>query len=307
MIYSDPVMKMKKQLQASLCLLLTTVIWGAAFIAQRVGMDYIGPFTFQTVRCTLAALFLFPVIFLFDRDKKAYFRQWKKPKLWKTGLICGAALFVASGLQQVGIQYTTAGKAGFITAMYIVLVPVLGLFLGRHVSPAAWIGVGLATAGLYLLSCAGVSKLNRGDVLLFGCALAFAVQITLIDRLAVDLDSLRLNCIQSLVCALLSAAVMAVSETFRWDVVLRCWLPLCYAGILSMGVAYSLQIIGQRHLNPTAASLIMSMESVFAALFGWLLLRETMTAPELAGCVLVFTAVILSQLPERLFRQKKHG
>ena len=167
--------------------------------------------------------------------------------------------------------------------------------------------MGLATAGLYLLSCAGVSKLNRGDVLLFGCALAFAVQITLIDRLAVDLDSLRLNCIQSLVCALLSAAVMAVSESFRWDVVLRCWLPLCYAGILSMGVAYSLQIIGQRHLNPTAASLIMSMESVFAALFGWLLLRETMTAPELAGCVLVFAAVILSQLPERLFRQKKHG
>lgn len=297
---------MKKQLQGSLCLLLTTLIWGSAFIAQSVGMDYIGPFTFQAVRCALAVLFLLPVIFLFDRDKKAYFQKWKDPGLWKTGLICGVALFVASGLQQVGIQYTSAGKAGFITAMYIVLVPVLGLFLGKRVSPAAWAGVGLAVAGLYLLSCMGAAEINKGDLLLLGCAFAFAVQITLIDRLAGGLDSLRLNCIQSLVCAVLSAGVMFTTETVHMALILDCWLPLCYAGILSMGVAYSLQIIGQRHLEPTAASLIMSLESVFAALFGWLLLHETMTAPELCGCALVFAAVVLSQLPDTVFR-KRHS
>lgn len=307
MVYSDPVMNMKKQLQGSLCLLIGTVIWGSAFIAQSVGMDYIGPFTFQAVRCALASAFLLPVVFLFDRDKKSYFKRWKNGKLWKTGLICGVALFIASGLQQVGLQYTSAGKAGFITAMYIVLVPVLGLFLGKRVSPAAWISVALASVGLYLLSCVGAAEINKGDLLMLGCALAFAVQITLIDRLAGSLDSLRLNCIQSFVCAVLSAAVMFATEPIQGKLILDCWLPLCYAGILSMGVAYSLQIIGQRHLEPTAASLIMSLESVFAALCGWLLLHETMSASELSGCALVFAAVILSQLPENLLKLEKHS
>ncbi len=295
---------MKKQLRGSLCLLVATVIWGSAFIAQSVGMDYIGPFTFQTVRCALAAACLLPAIFLFDRDKKSFVIHWKNAKLWKTGLICGGALFVASGLQQLGLLYTSTGKAGFITAMYIVLVPLLGLFLRKRPAPAAWVSVALATVGLYLLSCAGVTQINKGDILLLGGALAFAVQITLIDRLAGSLDSLRLNCIQSFVCSLLSAVVMLATERVQIAQILDCWLPLCYAGILSMGVAYSLQIIGQRHLEPTAASLIMSLESVFAALFGWLLLHETMTAAELSGCVLVFAAVILSQLPEHLFHQK---
>lgn len=288
---------MKKKLQGSLCLLIGTVIWGSAFIAQSVGMDYIEPFTFQTVRCTLAVLFLLPVIFLFDKDKKSYVQEWKNPRLWKTGIICGAALFVAAGLQQVGLVYTTAGKAGFITAMYIVLVPVLGLFFKKKPSPAAWFSVGLAVAGLYLLSCVGVTGINIGDICLLGCAFGFAVQITLVDRMAGELDGLRLNCIQSLVCAVLSALVMVFSETPDMGNILACWLPLGYAGILSMGVAYSLQIIGQKHVEPTPASLIMSLESVFAALFGWLLLDETMNSYELTGCALVFAAVILSQIP----------
>lgn len=294
---------MKKKLQGSLALTFATVIWGSAFIAQSVGMDYIGPFTFQTVRCTLAVLFLLPVVFLFDRDKKNCFQQWKNPQLWKTGLICGAALFVAAGLQQVGLVYTTAGKAGFITAMYIVLVPILGLFFKKRPSPAAWLSVGLAVLGLYLLSCVGVTGINIGDIFLLGCAFGFAVQITLIDRMAGSLDGLRLNCIQSLVCAVLSAVVMAFTETPDVQNILDCSLPLGYAGILSMGVAYSLQIIGQKHVEPTPASLIMSLESVFAVLFGWLLLNEKMSSYELAGCALVFTAVTLSQLPVKI---KKH-
>lgn len=290
---------MKKKLYGTLSLLFATVIWGSAFIAQSVGMDHIGPMTFQAVRCALAVVFLIPLSFLFDRDKKLFLRRWLDPRLWKVGAICGTALFVAAGLQQIGLVYTAAGKAGFITAMYIVLVPILGLFLRKPPSPAVWVSVALAVVGLYLLSCVGVTQVNKGDLLLLGCAFAFAVQITLIDRLAGDLDGLRLNCVQSLVCSALSALVMVFTETPTAESIAACWLPLSYAGILSMGVAYTLQIIGQRYIEPAPASLIMSLESVFAVLFGYLLLHETMTVWEFTGCVLVFAAVLLSQLPTK--------
>ncbi len=290
---------MKEKLKGSIALFCATVIWGSAFIAQSVGMDHIQPFTFQAVRCALAVPFLMLVVFLFDKDRAAYWKGWKNKTLWKAGILCGSALFVAAGLQQVGLVSTSSGKAGFLTAMYIILVPVLGLFLHKKPPVSVWISVALAVAGLYLLSCAGVTQINRGDICLAGCALAFAVQITLIDVFAADLDGLRLNCIQSLVCSALSALVMAFTETPNLGNITACWLPLCYAGILSTGVAYSLQIIGQQHLPPAPASLIMSLESVFAALFGWLILQETMTITELSGCVLVFSAVILSQIPSK--------
>lgn len=301
---------MKNKLKGSICLLVTTIIWGSAFVAQSVGADHIGPFTFQALRCGLAVVFLVPVIFLFDmtsKDGSTFLRRWKNPKLWKTGILCGCALFVAANLQQIGLQYTDAGKAGFITAMYIVLVPICGLFLKKKPSISAVISVVMAVAGLYLLSCAGVTQVNKGDLYLMGCALAFAVQITLIDALAGELDGLRLNCIQSLVASVLSVPIMLLTETPTLSAILPCWLPICYAGVLSSGVAYSLQIIGQKDLEPTAASLIMSLESVFAALFGWLLLHEVMNPTELTGCALVFAAVVLSQLPENLFHKKKHS
>lgn len=288
---------MKNQLKGTFALLFATIIWGSAFIAQSVGMDHIGPFTFQAIRCVLAVIFLFPLSYLFEKDKKQFTEKWHNPKLWKTGAICGGALFVAAGLQQVGLVYTSAGKAGFITAMYIVLVPILGLFLKQKPPVSAWISVIIAVIGLYLLSCVGVAEVNIGDLLLLGCALGFAVQITLIDRLAGELDGIRLNCVQSLVCALLSAVFMFATETPDIQNILSCWLPLGYAGILSMGVAYSLQIVGQRDLEPTVASLLMSLESVFAVLFGWLILKETMTVYEFTGCCLVFAAVIISQIP----------
>lgn len=295
---------MNNKLRGTLALLAATVIWGSAFIAQSVGMDHIGPMTFQAARCGLGALFLVPVIFLLDKDKTQYIRAWADPQLWKTGFFCGCALFMAAGLQQVGLVYTTAGKAGFITAMYIVLVPILGLVFRQKPSLGAWISVIIAVAGLYLLSCTGVSGINPGDVLMLGGALGFAIQITLVDRMAANLDGLRLNCIQALVCSLLSAVAMFLTETPTLSGIAAGAIPIAYAGILSMGVAYSLQIIGQRHLDPTPASLIMSLESVFAALCGWLLLHEQMSPTELAGCALVFCAVILSQLPEK---KKTHG
>ena len=299
MVYFPTVINMKNKLYGSLALAFATIIWGSTFIAQSVGMNHIGPKTFQAARCTLGGLFLFPVVFLFDKDKKNFLANWLNPQLWKAGIVCGFALFVAGGLQQIGMVYTTAGKAGFITAMYIILVPILGVFLKKRPSPACWVSVCMAVIGLYLLSFRGGAEVNIGDLCMLGCALGFAVQITLIDRMAGSLDALRLNAIQALVCGFFSGICMVLTEDPQIDNLIQCWLPIGYAGILSMGIAFSLQIVGQKYLEPTPASLIMSLESVFAAIFGWLLLHEVMSTSELWGCVLVFAAVILSQIPEK--------
>ena len=291
-------MKMKEKLRGSARLLLATFIWGTTFIAQSVGMDHIGPFTFQAIRCFLAVIGLIPVIALFDKKEGKSFRAgWRDPQLWKAGLFCGIPLFLACNLQQVGIVYTSAGKAAFLTAMYIVLVPVLGLLLGRKITFMVPISVGIAVVGLYFLSFVGVEKINIGDILLLGSALMFAVQIQMVDKFASAVDPLRLNCLQALVCALGSAIITVFAEDVTVPGVLACWFPLCYAGFLSMGLAYSMQILGQKLLEPTAASLIMSLESVFAVLAGWLVLNETLAPQEALGCVLMFIAVILSQIP----------
>ena len=292
---------MKKQLSGVFALLGATVIWGSAFIAQSVGMDKIGPFTFQAVRCFLAVVFLFLASALFSKGE-SFRKSWADPALWRSGLVCGLALFAASSLQQIGLVYTDAGKAGFLTAMYIVFVPFLGLFVGQRPGRNALLSLVPAIVGLYLLSCTSVSGINKGDVLLLLCAVAFSVQILLIDKHCTGLDGLKLNCIQALVVTVLSIPCAFVTETIDFSLIASCWLPLGYAGVLSMGVAYTLQIVGQKRVPPTAAALLMSLESVFAALCGWLLLHETMTKAEMLGCVLVFAAVVLSQLPEK--RQK---
>ena len=297
---------MKHKLKGGLSLFAATLIWGSAFVAQSVGMERIGPFTFQAIRCALAVLFLFPLSFLLEirnGGPRATVSRWKSKTLWKAGLICGGALFVAASLQQVGLVYTDAGKAGFLTAMYIVLVPIFGLFLGRKVTKSAVFSIVLAVMGLYLLSCLGVSRINVGDLLLMGCAMGYAVQILCVDRFASDIDGLRLNCIQALVAAVLSVPFMVFTEEVNLSDILACTLPLLYAGVMSMGVAYTLQIVGQQHMDPTGASLIMSLESVVAVLSGWLILKETMSGPEILGCCLVFAAVILSQLPDRKTQQ----
>ncbi len=293
---------MKKQLRGTAALLLATAIWGSAFVAQSVGMDHIGPFTFQAVRCFLAVIGLLPVIALTDRrkkDGKDFFSRWGDKKLWKAGILCGIPLFLACNLQQLGIVDTDAGKSAFLTAMYIVIVPIFGIFLKKKPSRMIPLSVVLAVAGLYFLSCVGVSSVSTGDLLLLGCAFMFAVQIIFIDLFAGGLDALRLNTIQALVCAVLSGVVMLFTEKLAWSPIAACWLPLAYTGFLSMGAAYSLQIIGQQYLAPSAASLIMSLESVFAVLCGFLILNEKLTQWEILGCVLVFAAVILSQLPDK--------
>lgn len=294
---------MKNQLKGLVSLLLCTVIWGSAFVSQSLGMEHIGPFTFQTVRCFLAVIALLPVILISDyikKDSNRFFHKWADKKLWKAGILCGIPLFIACNLQQLGIaEDTDPGKSAFLTAMYIVLVPILGIFQGKK--PTKWIPlcVLLAVAGLYFLSCVGVTSVSVGDLLLLGCALAFAFQIILIEKYAQSVDALRLNAIQALVCAVASTIVMIFTEKAQLNNILACAVPLIHAGVFSMGIAYSLQIIGQRYMESTTSSLIMSLESGFAVLFGWLIMEKTLTKWELIGCGLLFTAVILSQLPDK--------
>ena len=291
---------MKNKLKGSIYLLLATVIWGSAFVSQSIGMDHIGPFTFQAVRCLLAFLGLLPLILiadLFKKDGNSFFKRWSNKALWKAGLLCGIPLFLATNLQQIGLVDTDAGKSGFLTAMYIVIVPVLGIFLKRKPSIMVPISVTVAVIGLYCLSCVGVTQISAGDLLTLCCALMFAVQIIFVELFAGDTDALRLNAIQALVCAVLSSLVMLFTEQPTWEGIRGCAIPLAHTGFLSMGIAYYLQILGQKHLDSTPASLIMSLESVFAVIFGVLILKETMSGWEIVGCVLVFTSVILSQLP----------
>lgn len=293
---------MKQQFKGIAAILVATIIWGSAFVAQSVGMEHIGPFTFQATRSFLAVIALIPLIACMDRFKKdgsTFIKRWMNKKLWVTGVLCGIPLFLACNLQQVALVDTDAGKSGFLTAMYIVIVPIIGLFLKKKASRWIPLSVIMAAAGLYCLSCAGVTRIHIGDLLLLGCALMFAIQIVIVDLCADSLDSLRLNLIQILVCAVLSLVIMLFTEKPSLQSVSAAWLPLCYAGILSMGVAYSLQIVGQKFLTPTPASLIMSLESVFAVVFGCLILKETLTIWETVGCILVFIAVILSQLPDK--------
>lgn len=297
-----------KRTEGTLALLIGTFIWGMAFVAQSVGMELIGPFTFQAIRCALGVIFLFSVSPLLGCKSGigSSLKRWRNPRLWKCGAVCGAALFVAASLQQVGLVYTAPGKAGFLTAMYIVLVPLLGCFVHRRPGLNALISVLLALVGLYLLSFTDMGSINIGDLLMIGSALGFAVQILFIDRYAQGLDGLRLNCVQALVVSMLSVpGIFLNHETVTMEAIAACSLPLGFAGILSMGVGYTLQIVGQQRLEPTPASLIMSLESVFAALGGWLLLHNTMTPAELAGCAFVFAGVILSQFPFGKLRRRR--
>lgn len=293
---------MKNKIRGSVCLITAVLIWGSAFIAQSVAMNSLGPFTFLFFRNALAILFLIPLAFVFDLGKctvQESARKWANPRLWKAGLPCGLALFCAASFQQVGLVYTDAGKAGFITAMYIVVVPLLGFFVKRKPAKSALVSVVLAVAGLYLLSAVGVSRINKGDLLLMGCAVCYAFQIMGVELFGEGLDGIRLNCVQVLVTFVLSAVCMAAMETFRMADVYAAMGAIAYAGILSTGVAFTLQIVGQKDLEPTAASIIMSMESVVAVICGALILKETMNTWEISGCILMFIALLISQLPEK--------
>lgn len=287
-------------------LVLTALIWGSAFVAQSVGMDYIGPFTFNSLRCLLGGLVLLPVIWFMGRKKASSDtqnnvkeEQKNKKTLVIGGICCGIALAAASSLQQIGLVYTSAGKAGFITALYILIVPLLGLFLGKKVGIKTWAGVGLAVIGMYFLCIKEGFFISYGDFLVVICAFIFSLHILIIDYFSPKVDAVKLSCIQFWISGVLCAVPMLLFERPTLAAVAAAYAPLLYAGVLSCGVAYTLQIIAQKNTDPTVASLILSLESVFAALTGWIVIHETLSPKELFGCLLVFAAIILAQLPEK--------
>ncbi|MEA4998650.1 MAG: DMT family transporter [Candidatus Limiplasma sp.] len=307
---------MSKALRANLLLLLTALIWGVAFVAQDVAMDMMEPFTFNAARTLVAALALLPAIRLLDvLEKKrggtaAVSRRFadmtpaQKRTLVIGGVCCGAALFVGSSLQQLGIRETSAGKAGFVTALYIVLVPLSGLFFRRVVRRAVWLAVLLCTAGLFLLCVTDTLSIGPGDLYLLLCAVAFTVHILLIDHFSPRTDCVRMSCLQFFVTAALCALWMVLTEHPSPAAVMQGWLPILYAGVLSGGMGYTLQMVAQRDTDPTVASLLMSLESVFAVLAGWVILGDVLSLRELAGCALMMAGIVLAQVPLRRRRER---
>jgi drug/metabolite transporter (DMT)-like permease len=287
-----------KQHTGSLMLLLAAIIWGSAFVAQSIAMDHIRPFTFQALRSLMGSLALLPVIALFGRRDKKAGRQpvpRENRHLLRGGLLCGLALFAAINLQQFGLVTTTAGKAGFLTALYILIVPIYGLVLGHKPGASLWLAVLIAAAGLYLLSVTERFTIARGDFLLILCAFFFALQIMLVDHFVQKVNGVKLCAMQFLVCGLLSLGAMFLFEKPRADAILRAAGPLLYAGVLSSGVAYTLQILAQRTTQPAIASLLMSLEAVFAVITGVIVLGQVPTAREIIGCALMFSAILIAQ------------
>ncbi len=284
----------KTNIKYSLMLVLTAVIWGAAFVAQSAGMDYVGPFTFNGIRSIIGAVVLVPCIIFMDK-KEGAITKWGDKDLIKGGLICGVFLFLATSSQQIGIIYTTAGKSGFITALYIVLVPIFSLFLKKKPGKYIWLSVVLALVGLYFLCINGSFSIQKGDLWLFACAILFALQILAVDKFAPNVDVLKLSCYQFAVCGVLSIVPMMLEHPVL-DNILDCYISILYAGILSCGVAYTLQMEGQKRVSPTVACILMSLESVFSVVFGFILLGEKLSGREIIGCVIMFAAVILAQL-----------
>lgn len=289
------------KLKNAFVLALTAFIWGTAFVAQSVGMDYLGPFTFNGIRNFIGAIALLPCIAILNRleEKKEKKAEGTKRDLIVGGVSCGVCLFIASSLQQIGLQYTTTGKAGFITAFYIVLVPVLGIFLHKKTGWKVWLAVIISIVGLYFLCITEKLTIGQGDILIFFCALIFAVHIMIIDYFSPKVDGVKMSCIQFLVCGMISLIPMFLLEVPTVNGLFLSIGPLLYAGVLSSGVAYTLQIIGQKGVNPAIASLILSLESCFAVLAGWLVLGQKLSVRESIGCILMFAAIILAQLPEK--------
>ena len=296
----------KTEIGSAALLFLAAFIWGVAFVAQSVGMEYVGPFTFNGCRFLLGGLVLTPFALMREKryQKTSDYRKMTESEQAKHkkvtfvgGLCCGAAICIASTFQQVGMLYTSVGKAGFITALYIVLVPVIGIFLKKKVTPMVWAGVVLAAIGFYFLCITETFLVNFGDMLIFLCAVCFSFHILIIDYFAPKADGVALSCLQFWFSGIVSMSIALWREVPEITAILQAAMPILYAGVMSCGVAYTLQIIGQKNMKPAIASLILSLEAVISVLAGWVILHEILTGRQLWGCVLVFAAVVLAQLP----------
>ena len=298
----------RQKLKGNLLLLLTSVVWGFSFIAQSKGVELISPVAFNGIRSMLGAVVLIPVIFLLDLGKKK--RNTYPPQNIKTlllgGLVCGTLLCIATTLQTIGMVYTSPGKSGFITALYMVFIPIIGLLCGKKTRPLLWVCVLIATCGLYMMCINTTEKINIGDVLTIICAVVFSFHILAIDYFSPKVDGVKLACLQFFVCGVISLVYMFLFEEPKLEPILDAWMSIAYSGIFSCGVAYTLQIVGQKYTDPTSASILMSLESVFATLatvvlvaLGWDLTGGQLSGREILGCVLMFVAIIMVQLPEK--------
>lgn len=300
-----------KKILANILLLITALIWGSAFVAQRVGMDFIGPFTFNFARFSLSTIVLIPIIFFMqkksgDQSRTADEKVYDKKTFFIASLICGSFLFAGSSLQQFGLVFTTAGKSAFITTLYILLVPIMGLFFKHRVNLGGWIAVIIGTAGLYFLCITESFTIARGDFIVLIGAFFWASHVLAIDHFLPRVDAVKLAMAQFAVCSFYSFIAMLLFEQPSFKDILAAGIPILYAGVMSGGVGFTLQILGQKYTTPTVASLLLSMESVFALVAGFLLLHEKMSGREFFGCVLMFIAIVISQIPEDFFQKKNN-
>lgn len=296
-----------KKIQANVFLLLTAIIWGFAFVAQRIGAQYLGTFTFNGIRFALGSLSLVPMIILLNRKNPVQSGGQVLGSPWIPGIVTGIILFMAATLQQMGVMDTGAGKAAFITGLYIVLVPLAGLFLKHRVSVFTWSGVVITVVGLYLLSVTERFTITRGDLLVLIGAFFWAGHILVIDVYIKKVDGLKLSAIQYLTCAVLSLGSALVLETMTLDGVKLAIIPILYGGICSVGIAYTLQVFGQKYAKPSHAAIILSLETVFASIGGWLILHEDLGLREYVGCALMLTGMLLAQMPENRGQDFQNG
>lgn len=289
----------RRVFRADWLLLLTAVIWGCAFVAQRAGMRHIGPFTFNAIRFFLGASALVPLIVFRNRrygtpsDSDHSF--FSAPFMMK-GLLIGTVLFCGASLQQIGMIHTTAGKGGFITGLYVILVPIIGLFLGRRTLWSGWVGALLATAGMYLLCVTDALQIATGDLWVLASAFFWAVHVLIIGWLSPKMDTIKLACAQFLVCAMMSLTTAVAAETISLTGIQDGVIPILYGGLMSVGVAYTLQVVAQKDAPPVHASIILSLETVFAAVSGWLLLGESLSMRAVIGCGLMLGGMLVVQL-----------
>lgn len=291
---------MSKNLKGSLILILCAFIWGMAFSAQSTASNFIGPFTYVFMRSIITCVVLFAVYPLLPKAQQPEGgEKHSKKRYLGVGALLGVILFGACTLQQAGIAHTTAAKSGFITALYIVIIPIIGLFTGKKIGARIWIGVIVSLIGMCLLCLKDDLTINIGDLITLGCACVFSLHIISVDRFAGGMNSVLLSAVQFGAVALCALPFMLITETFTWSTIKACSTSILYAGVCSGAIGYTLQMVGQKYAEPTLASLLMCLESVFAALGGWVLLGESLAAREMIGCLLMLGASVIAQLPDK--------
>lgn len=295
-----------QKIKGNLIMLLTAFVWGLGFVAQSAGMEYIGANTFNGIRMLIGSAVLFPLAVISFR-KKHYSKEEGKAvlkTLFKSGILCGVLLCGASTIQTYGLAYTTAGKSGFITAMYIIFVPIIGIFMKNRITVRTILCAFIALFGMYLLCLSGSGgAINVGDALTLVCAIIFSFHILVVDKYTPYVNAVQFSCIQFFVCGAINILLMLCLEDFSFEVIKSCTIPLLYSGLFACGIGYTLQPVGQRYAEPTTASILMSLESVFALLSGMVILKDRPTISELLGCLIMFGAIILIQLPDNIFKR----